>query len=61
MAFPAICEVEAKKNFFFWLIEGIACAVVEVKDQVRVTFKLASNNFAYLKLNKLIFKIMLII
>ena len=49
VAFPGICVVEAKKNFFFWLIEGVACAQVEVKDQVRLTFKFASNNFAWLK------------
>ena len=49
MAFSDICSIEAKKNFLFWLIKRVACPEVEIKDQVRLTFKLASNNFACLK------------
>ena len=51
VAFPIICIIEAKKYFFFWLIEGVACAVVEIKDQICLTFKLASNYFACLQSN----------
>ena len=49
VAFPGICEIEAKEYFLFWLIESITCSLVEVEDQVRLTFKLASNYFASLK------------
>ena len=59
MAFTGICVVEAKKNFFFWLIEGVACAQVEVKVQVRLTYQLASNNFVGLKRTNLFLQLCL--
>ena len=49
IAISGICIIEAEKNFLFRLIKRIACPVVEIEDQVRLTFKLASNNFACLK------------
>ena len=52
MALPGVCKVEAKKYFWFGLVKGVACAEVEIKDQVRLTLKLASNYFASLKWNK---------
>ena len=54
VAFSGIVIIKTKKYFFFWLMERVACAAVEIKDQVALTFKLASNDFACLKRNRLI-------
>ena len=54
MIVDRVCVAETKKNFFFWLIESVTCAVEEIKDQVGLAFKLAANNFVCLKLNILI-------
>ena len=48
VALPGIRVIEAKEYFLFWLIESVTCAVGEIEDQIRLTFKLASNNFASL-------------
>ena len=52
MALSGVCIIETEKYFWFWLAEGVTSALMEIKDQVRLTLKLASNYFASLKLNK---------
>ena len=52
VAFSGIREIEAKEYSLFWLSESITCSMVEVEDQVRLTFKLAPNYFAGLNVNK---------
>ena len=49
MTFFGVSIVETKKNFWFGLVKGVACAKVEIKDQVSLTLKFASNYFASLK------------
>ena len=44
-----ISSIEAKKNFFNRLIEGVACTVFKIKVQIGLTFQFASYNFADLK------------
>ena len=52
VALSGIRVIETKEYFLFWLIESTACSSEEIEDQIRLTFKLASNNFASLKQNK---------
>ena len=49
VALPGIRVIEAKEYFLFWLIESVACSIVEIEDQICLTFKLASNYFASLR------------
>ena len=49
VALSGIRVIKAKEYFLFWLIESVTCSSVEIEDQIRLAFKLASNYFASLK------------
>ena len=44
-----LIHIEAKKNLFIRLMEGVACTHFKIKFQICLTLQLASNNFTCLK------------